>query len=145
MRYYAQYVDNKLIAIGTGAGGTEITKEEYDALLSEIKERASLVDKLHSGEITIDDVKSEWREEIQRRVNERIEAEKNAEPEPDPYQEGYDQAVLDMIESGVLQMSRFVESLKRLYSAGKITAEKIKDIFISGNIIQEEYDYIIKQ
>ena len=147
MRYYAQYVDNKLIAIGTGAGGTEITKEEYDALLSEIKERASLVDALYSGEITIDSVKEEWQEEIQRRVNERIEAEKNAEPDTDldPYQEGYDQAVLDMIESGVLQMSRFVESLKRLYSAGKITAEKIKDIFISGNIIQEEYDYIIKQ
>ena len=146
MRYYAQYNDSgKLLTIGTGAGGTEITKEEYDTLLSEIKERASLVDKLYSGEITIDDVKSEWREEIQRRVNERIEAEKNAEPDPDPYQEGYDQAVFDMIESGVLQMSRFVESLKRLYSAGKITAEKIKDIFISGKIIQEEYDYIIKQ
>ena len=26
----------------------------------------------------------------------------------------------------------------------KITDEKIKDIFISGKIIQEEYDYIIK-
>ena len=103
MRYYAQYNDSgKLLTIGTGAGGTEITKEEYDTLLSEIKERASLVDKLYSGEITIDDVKSEWREEIQRRVNERIEAEKNAEPDPDPYQEGYDQAVFDMIESGVL-------------------------------------------
>ena len=103
MRYYAQYNEaNKLIAIGTGTGGTEITKEEYDALLSEIKERASLVDALYSGEITIDSVKEEWQEEIQKRVNERIEAEKNAEPELDPYQEGYDQAVLDMIESGVL-------------------------------------------
>lgn len=103
MRYYAQYnEDNKLTAIGTGLGGTEITKEEYDILLSEIREKASLVDKLYSGEITIDDVKLEWQEEIQRRVNERIEAEKNAEPEPDPYQEGYDQAVLDLIESGVL-------------------------------------------
>lgn len=102
MRYYARYQDNKLIGIGIGLGGTEITKEEYDILLSEIREKASLVDKLYSGEITIDDVKSEWREEIQRRVNERIEAEKNAEPDPDPYQEGYDQAVLDLIESGVL-------------------------------------------
>lgn len=42
-------------------------------------------------------------------------------------------------------MSRFVESLKRLYSAGKITAEKIKDIFISGKIIKEEYDYILTE
>lgn len=103
MRYYAQYNDeNKLISIGTGPGGIEIMKEEYDALLSEIKERASLVDALYSGEITVDSVKEEWQEEIQRRVNERIEAEKNAEPEPDPYQEGYDQAVLDLIERGVL-------------------------------------------
>lgn len=103
MRYYAQYNEsNKITAIGIGPGGTEITKEEYDSLLSEIREKADLVDKLYSGEITIDDVKLEWQEEIQRRVNERIEAEKNAEPEPDPYQEGYDQAVLDLIESGVL-------------------------------------------
>lgn len=103
MRYYAQYnEENKLSAIGTGPGGTEITKEEYDILLSEIREKTSLVDKLYSGEITIDSVKEEWQEEIQRRVYERIEAEKNAEPEPDPYQEGYDQAVLDLIESGVL-------------------------------------------
>ena len=103
MRYYAQYNEaNKITAIGTGQGGTEITKEEYDSLLSEIREKADLVNKLYSGEITIDSIKEEWQEEIQRRVNERIEAEKNAEPEPDPYQEGYDQAVLDLIESGVL-------------------------------------------
>ena len=102
-KYYKLYDDTgALETIGTGNGGIQITKEEYDSLLSEIREKASLVDKLHSNEITIDDVKSEWQEEIQRRVNERIEAEKNAEPEPDPYQEGYDQAVLDMIESGVL-------------------------------------------
>ena len=103
MRYYAQYnEDNKLTAIGIGPGGTEITIEEYDSLLSEIREKASLVNKLYSGEITIESIKKEWREEIQRRVNERIEAKGNAEPEPDPYQEGYDQAVLDLIESGVL-------------------------------------------
>lgn len=103
MRYYAQYNDSgKLLTIGTGLGGAEITKEEYDTILSEIREKADLVDALYSGEITIDSVKEEWQEEIQRRVNERIEAEKNAEPEPDPYQEGYDQAVIDLIESGVL-------------------------------------------
>ena len=100
MRYYARYQDNKLIGIGTGPGGTEITKEEYDALLSEIKERASLVDALYSGEITIDSVKEEWQEEIQRRVNERIEAEKNAEPEPDPYQEAVDSIMQEVSEIG---------------------------------------------
>lgn len=76
MRYYAQYNDNgKLIAIGTGYGGTEITEAEYNTLLAEIREKAALVDKLYSGEITIADVPTEWQEEIQRRVEERIAAE----------------------------------------------------------------------
>lgn len=80
MRYYAQYSDNgKLIAIGTGSGGTEITEAEYNALLSEIREKADLVDKLYSGEITIDAVPADWQEEIQRRVDERIAAEGSAE------------------------------------------------------------------
>ena len=80
MRYYAQYNDfGKLIAIGTGPGGVEITESEYNALLSEIREKAALVDKLYSGEITIDEVPVEWRDEIQRRVDERIAAEGSAE------------------------------------------------------------------
>lgn len=79
MRYYAQYSDNKLLAIGTGPGGTEITEAEYNALLSEIREKAALVGKLYSGEITLDDVPTEWQEEIQRRVDERIAAEGAAE------------------------------------------------------------------
>ena len=78
MRYYAQYYDNKLIAIGTGTGGTEITEAEYNTLLSEIREKAALVDKLYSGEITIDEVPAGWQEEIQRRVDERIAAEGEA-------------------------------------------------------------------
>ena len=81
MRYYAQYnYSGKLIAIGTGAGGAEITEAEYNALLSEIREKAALVNKLYNGEITIDAVPVEWQEEIQRRVTERQEAEQ-AEPE----------------------------------------------------------------
>lgn len=80
MRYYAQYNDSgKLLAIGTGLGGTEITEAKYNALLSEIREKAALVDKLYSGEITIDEVPSDWQEEIQRRVDERIAAEGSAE------------------------------------------------------------------
>lgn len=72
MRYYAQYNDSgKLLAIGTGSGGTEITEAEYNALLAEIREKADLVDKLYSGEITIDAVPAAWQEEIQRRVDER--------------------------------------------------------------------------
>ena len=79
-RYFAIITDNgKLIAIGTGNGGTEITEAEYNALLIEIREKAALVEQLYNGEITIDDVPTEWQEEIQRRVNERIAAEGEAE------------------------------------------------------------------
>lgn len=79
MRHYAQYNESgKLIAIGTGAGGVEITEDEYNALLAEIREKAALVDKLYSGTITIADVPDEWQEEIQRRVDERIAAEGEA-------------------------------------------------------------------
>ena len=80
MRYYAQYNDTgKLIAIGTGYGGEEITESEYNNLLSEILEKAALVDKLYSGEIKIADVPTKWQEEIQRRVDERIAAEGSAD------------------------------------------------------------------
>ena len=80
MRYYAQYSeDNRLIAIGIGYGSTEITESEYNAILSEIREKAALVDKLYRGEITIADVPEAWREEIQRRVDERIADEGSAE------------------------------------------------------------------
>ena len=83
LRYYAQYNDNgKLIAIGTGLGGTEITEAEYNALLSEIREKAALVNQLYSGEITIDEVPTDWKEEIQRLVNERITAEGEAAEQP---------------------------------------------------------------
>ena len=72
MRYYAQYNESsKLIAIGTGYGGVEITEAEYNELLSMIREKASLVDALYNGEITINDVPADWQEEIQRRVDER--------------------------------------------------------------------------
>lgn len=75
MRHYAQYSEsNTLTAIGTGPGGVEITEDEYNRLLTEIREKAYLVDQLYNGEITIEDVPSEWQEEIQRRVDERIAA-----------------------------------------------------------------------
>lgn len=79
MRYYAQYYDSKLIAIGTGYGGTEISEAEYNALLVEIREKAAFVDKLYNGEITLDAVPAEWQEEIQRRVDDRIAADGAAE------------------------------------------------------------------
>ena len=81
MRYFAKY-DNHgvLVLIGTGGnGGVEITEAEYNRLLADIREKATLVDKLYTGEITLDAVPAEWQEEIQRRVDERIAAEGLAE------------------------------------------------------------------
>ena len=76
MRYYAQYTESgHLIAIGTGPGGVEITETEYNALLTEIREKAALMGRLYKGDITIADVPEAWREEIQRRVDEQIAAE----------------------------------------------------------------------
>ena len=91
MRYYAQYSDNgKLVAIGTGYGSTEITEAEYNALLAEIREKAALVDTLYSGEITIDEVPADWKDEIQRRVDERIAAEGSAEEQDISAEEALD-------------------------------------------------------
>ena len=91
MRYFATYNDSgALLAIGTGPGGTEITESEYNTLLLEIREKAALVDKLYSGEITIDAVPVDWQEEIQRRVDERIAAEGTAEEQDIPAEEALD-------------------------------------------------------
>ena len=88
MRHYAQYNDTgKLVVIGTGSGGTEITEAEYNALLSEIREKSAMVDKLYGGEITIDEVPADWQEEIQRRVDERVAAEGTAEEQDIPAEE----------------------------------------------------------
>ena len=79
-RYYVRYkTDGTIYMIGVGIGGTEITEAEYNALLTEIREKAALVEQLYNGEITIDEVPTEWQEEIQRRVDERIAAEGTAE------------------------------------------------------------------
>ena len=70
MRYYKQFDESgALTAIGTGPGGVEIAQAEYNALLSEIREKAAYVEKLYTGEITIDDVPEAWREDVQQRVD----------------------------------------------------------------------------
>ena len=40
-------------------------------------------------------------------------------------------------------MSTFVESLKRLYVAEKITLAKVESLLAAGKLEQAEYDYII--
>ena len=79
-RYYKQTDNMYILAVGVGAGGTEITKAEYNILLAEIRAKAQFVDDVYNGVKTLDDVPAEWRDEIQRRVTERQEAEQ-AEPE----------------------------------------------------------------
>ena len=90
MKYYKIENDNNIVAIGTGLGGAEITEAEYNALLSEIREKAALVDKLYSGEITIDEVPADWQEEIQRRVDERVAAEGSVEEQDISAEEALD-------------------------------------------------------
>ena len=90
MKYFAQYENAILTAIGTGHGDVEITEAEYNALLAEIREKAALVDKLYRGEITIAEVPEDWRAEIQRRVEERIAAEGAAEEQDIPAEEALD-------------------------------------------------------
>lgn len=76
MRYYALYNENgKLVAIGTGLGGAEITEAEYNELLTAIHTKALLVNQLYHGQIGIESVPIEWQEEIRSRVDERIAAE----------------------------------------------------------------------
>jgi hypothetical protein len=71
MRYYAKYDDSSvIIAIGTGDGGDEISEEEYQELLAQFVEKSRLVEMVFNGEITLDDVPSQWREEVQRRSEE---------------------------------------------------------------------------
>ena len=78
MRFYKKDENGKLIAIGTGSGGVEITEIEYNRLLTEIREKAARVNQLYAGKITLADVPTDWQEEIQRRVDERIAAEGEA-------------------------------------------------------------------
>lgn len=54
--------------------GIEITAEEYAVILEEIKAKAELVNGICAGTASINDVPSEWREEVQRRVDERIQS-----------------------------------------------------------------------
>ena len=71
MRYFSLHNgDHKLVGIGTGIGGNEITKEEYDEIFDEIRQKENLVKQLFDGEITAEDVTPEWMEEIQQRADE---------------------------------------------------------------------------
>lgn len=87
---YVKFIDktNGNLCVGTGGcGGTAISKDEYECILAEIREKATLVNQLYNGEITIDAVPEEWREEIQRRVDERIANEGTLDEQDIPAEE----------------------------------------------------------
>ena len=93
MRYYKRTDANgNLTAIGTGAGGTEITAEEYTVLAEEIAEKAALVAALAAGEITETDIREDWREAILRRAEALSE-----------HAEGYTQDVLEAMSNAQLE------------------------------------------
>lgn len=69
MQYYASYdEEGNLLAIGVGNCGTVITESQYNFLLSEIMEKASLTEQLCSDKITIEEVPSKYKEELQKRI-----------------------------------------------------------------------------
>ena len=97
MRYCSFYDESgKLTAIGTGLGGVEISEQEYNSLLAMIREKAALVNALYAGEITLADVPAEWQEEIQRRVDERIAADQEAEEGAEATDEDYRAALAEL-------------------------------------------------
>jgi hypothetical protein len=59
-------------------GFEEIVADDYNGILMEIN-KLTLVGSLYNGEITINDVPTEWQDEVQRRVDERIAVEGMAE------------------------------------------------------------------
>lgn len=68
--------------------------EEYIAIPRTHSETVDwYVQAVENGSMTIEEVPEEYRAEVEARL---------PQPEVDKYQDGYDQAVLDMIESGVL-------------------------------------------
>lgn len=81
MRYYKLIMDDEVVAIGTGPGGTEISKEAYEAMLLRIREIASLVDRLCAGQIGIEDVPEDLREEVRKNAEQRLSWQEDAEDE----------------------------------------------------------------
>lgn len=131
MKYYKQMENGIITMIGSGSAihetQTEITKEEYDSLMAviqnkpmdtfksvyELKESGIYegrerteeekvqwyVQEVQAGIVAIEDVPVEYQEAVQAQMpqEEVVDVTQTAE-----YMAGYDQAVLDMINDGIL-------------------------------------------
>ena len=84
MRYY-KIIDStgKLLAIGIGDDGQEITEAEYNTLMTEIQAKWDYINKLADGKITANDVPAEWRSEVQAEADAIIKAREEAANMPE--------------------------------------------------------------
>ena len=96
-KYYVIRNDGNLVlGYGDSLGGEEITKEEYDVLLAEVRMKTTFVNNLYLGKITINDIPTEWREEVQKRVDDRIKAEAEAKENAEPTIEDYQRMLAEL-------------------------------------------------
>ena len=84
MRYY-KTIDStgRLLAIGIGDDGEEITEAEYNALMAEMQAKWDYISKLADGKITATDVPVEWRTEVQEAADAIIKAREEAANQPE--------------------------------------------------------------
>lgn len=84
MRYY-KIIDStgRLLAIGIGDDGEEITEAEYNALMAEIQAKWDYISRLADGKITANDVPAEWRTEVQAEAEAIIKAREEAANQPE--------------------------------------------------------------
>ena len=84
MRYY-KIIDStgRLLAIGIGDDGTEITEAEYNALMAEIQAKWDYISRLADGTITANDIPAEWRTEVQTEAEAIIKAREEAANQPE--------------------------------------------------------------
>ena len=96
-KYYIVRNDgNIVLGCGDSLGGEEITREEYDDQLREMRVKASLVNNFYNGTITAEDIPAEWWEEIKRRVDDRIRAEAEAKENAEATIEDYQRALAEL-------------------------------------------------
>ena len=77
MRYFKELNEKGWIDVlgaGDALDGIEITKEEYNFLMNEATNKMNYAEGIYSNQITINEVPEEWKEEVQFRVDEMIEA-----------------------------------------------------------------------
>lgn len=83
-RYFKQLDSTgRLLAIGIGYDGEEITEAEYNALMAEIQAKSDYISRLADGTITANDVPAEWRTEVQAEAEAIIKAREEAANQPE--------------------------------------------------------------